>query len=469
MSAGLEERISTYRERHPNAGDAEIAGHMCAEYGADLSAVQQALGARDAEQDEDRDAPNPETDSGQSEAFTGGAWTHIDFAEYQSGVWAREATLRDQWMCHEHGDKKPFAPWGDKSPALPCNKCDEELVADCWHDGRYKWGHSGNHGTHAEAVEWADMHPDLSGVAYIQRDDDPLAFVDGDDVRDPDTGQVHPVFRAVLEHLGLTYADISTSGAGAHAVYIGELPDGVKQATWQIDTEPWGSNDDPPAIEIYDGKHVCVATGDKVTDTPEAAREWDESALEAVLEANGFMASEEPASSAHEEFNSEEYEPKATTSSETTDDIRDVFKAVDRLDAQRVAQDTIVHSWNDSAGTSPGERAFAPTWGPKATGRANIVNSDRWLDTGQRDGYGGVVCMAAIDAGLVDDDECPEAVDGATWWKAVRYLRDELGYDVPKYVGSEWGKRDALGLDDDTDDDKEKMDQLLAEIELSSR
>ncbi|GAA0230499.1 hypothetical protein ACFFQF_14040 [Haladaptatus pallidirubidus] len=65
----------------------------------------------------------------------------------------------------------------------------------------------------------------------------------------------------------------------------------------------------------------------------------------------------------HEEFDSEDYTPDATASDETADDIRDVFAALDYLDAQRVAARTIVHRWNDNASTSDGKRAFVPTWG----------------------------------------------------------------------------------------------------------
>ncbi len=92
------------------------------------------------------------------------------------------------------------------------------------------------HADFETARKWSRMDPELSSdLVYIQREDDPFVFVDRDDVRDPEIGEIHPIFEAILEHLGVTYADISTSGAGVHAVYRGEIPlKGVGQATFDI-------------------------------------------------------------------------------------------------------------------------------------------------------------------------------------------------------------------------------------------
>lgn len=251
----------------------------------------------------------------------------------------------------------------------------------------------------------AEDDPRLDGRAFLQQPEDPFAYVDGDDVRDPETGDVHPAFEAVLEHLGLTYADISTSGAGAHAIYRGELPDGVKQATWQLDDEPWGTNDDLPSIEIYPGKRVCVMTGDHVPGTPTEVREWNADVLDALLEANDEVATaqRDDLSTERDDYDLGDYEPSATSSSETTNDIRDVFAALDRLDARRVAERTIVYAWNDDVSTSDGYRAFYPTWGKNSNGTANVVNDQIWQDTGDLGGYGGPVVMALIDAGFQTD------------------------------------------------------------------
>ena len=163
-----------------------------------------------------------------------------------------------------------------------------------------------------------------SDLVFIQREVDTFAFVNGDDVRDPETSEVHPTFRAILDHLGVTYADVSTSGTGVHAVYRGEIPlDGQRQATFELDTEPWGMNGDLPAVEIYANKHVCIATGDHLPGSGTEVREWDSDALRAILEANG--CDDQPEPSAEADFDLSDHEPAATERGETTDDILDIY------------------------------------------------------------------------------------------------------------------------------------------------
>lgn len=128
----------------------------------------------------------------------------------------------------------------------------------------------------------------------------------------------------------------------------------------------------------------------------------------------------------------DDYDPKVTASDETTEDIRDVFAALERIDARHVAADTIVHAWNPKATTSGSYRAFAPTWGPSANGTANIVDDRIWQDTGGG-GYGGPVTMALIDSGDLRPDTASPRVSGELWWKGVERLR-ELGYDIPEYT-----------------------------------
>jgi hypothetical protein len=306
------------------------------------------------------------------------------------------------------------------------------------------------------------MDPRLAGATYLLLDDDPHGFIDGDDVRCPETGEIHPEFEATLERLGVSYADVSTSGSGIHVVYKGDLPNEVKQVGEDIDTEPWGANDDCPAVEIYDRKHVCVATGEKIADTPTEVREWDTDELEALLDEWGCLSDDPVSAEESEQFDAEEYDATATSADETATDVRDVFAAIDRLDARRVAQDTIVHEWNDAASTSGNNRAFVPTWGRNANGTANIVDDEKWQDTGDRGGYGGPVCMAAIDCpdlGVTERD-CPGAVDGETWWRAVDHLRD-LGYDLPEY---ESDPDPADRLEPTGDEREDELREFLAEV-----
>ncbi len=435
----LEDRVERHLEAHPEATVPEVAGAL----GEAPTAVAEVLDedTPDSEQnisDSTRDRvrgsrsrPCPDPDDG---PLSWGSWAEADFETPDSGVYPPGMVGREQWMGHQ--DKKPFAVWGDEDAPAECSEDGHDTAATCDCDARYKWGYDGHYRDGKQAA-MAEVDPRLDGLAYIQLPEDPYVYVDGDDVRDPETGDVHPAFIAVLEHLGLTYADISQSGAGVHAIYRGELPEGVKQASWQLDSTPWGSNDDLPSIEVYPGKRVCVMTGDYVPGSAGEVQDWNDGVLDALLEANDEVATSqrdrerEDVSTNRSDYDLDDYDPDATSSTETTSDIRDVFAAIDRLDARHVAEKTIVHRWNDSASTSDGERAFAPTWGPNSNGTANIVNSERWMDTGDRGGYGGPVTMAAIDAGEISERNA-SPVDGETWWRGVEHLR-ELGFDVPEY------------------------------------
>jgi len=363
-------------------------------------------------------------------------WDGAEFTEPESGVFPSPWDDREQWMCHTPGDKKPFAPWADR----------DHPDADEGDDARWKWGLVENYAALETARDWASKDPTLAGVTYLLREEseEPHAFVDGDDVRCPETGEVHPEFVRVLARLGATYADISVSGSGVHAPYIGDLPGGVKQATFPIDSEPWGANDDPPEVEIYDHKHVCVSTGEHVPGTPTELSEWDVDALEELLNEYDQLPEESTttAADAYDGFDVAEYDAGATTSEETTTDIRDVFAALDRLDARRVAEQTIVHRWNDDVSTSDGKRAFAPTWGPNANGTANVVDSEIWQDTGGG-GYGGPVVMALIDAGEVRPNSATPRVSGELWWRGIEHLRG-LGFDIPEYEPDDVAHRAVL-------------------------
>lgn len=349
-----------------------------------------------------------------------GPWIGVQFNNTESDVWLSRANDRQQWMGHIN--KKPFAPWAGS----------DHPKADADEDARWKWGISDNYTT-CDEVD-VDEYDSLDGRVFLQRDEDPFAYVDGDDVRDPETGEVHSAFIEVLDALGLTYADVSQSGCGVHGIYRGELPDGVKQATWQLDSEPFGDNEDLPSIEIYDGKRVCVMTGEHVPETPEYACQWDDEALMTVLN-DADQLRNPKGSTTTNDFDPSTWNPDATTATETTDEIQDIFYALDTLDARRVAGQTIVHSWNDAASTSEGMKAFSPIWGPNSNGRANIVDERIWQDTGDEGGYGGPVVMALIDSGeLSHKDASPKQATGSLWWQGVEHLR-ELGFDIPEYGG----------------------------------
>jgi len=483
------ERLAEYVRTHPDAHPLEVLGALGLppEYRDHVEDVldgdpADAGDGDDVDTAEDGENHPPEagsprsnptpgadaSDSGTPDApaddHAGDGWADADFPVTEPGTYPPALLEREQWMGRR--GKLPFAPWGDRDADLECSHTTcpahapddtpEDVVAECPdcrahregattaecdHDARYKWGHAAHYvdGEHVDMVE-----PDrrLDGRVFIQREADPFAFVDGDDVRDPDTGEVHPAFVRILERLGATYADVSTSGAGVHAYYRGALPGEQGQAVFQIDSDPWGSNDDPPTVEIYANTHVCVATGEHVAGTPADVAPWDADVVAALLEDHGARKDPDPATVDHDTHRDradlEDHTPSATGADETTDDVRDVLAAVDRLTprdlplrSRQVGTDATgwekwdpstyrTSSGNDSLHRPPGEPVFH-----------DFKHGESF----------GVLSLFAAEQGILSRPW--DRLAGADWWDAVDAARDR-GAPIPEYVGPRDGDADPV-------------------------
>jgi hypothetical protein len=136
-----------------------------------------------------------------------------------------------------------------------------------------------------------------------------------------------------------------------------------------------------------------------------------------------------------------------------TPHLSDIYDALDHLDIERVAEQTIASQWTDRAtgksdNSGSGKRAFIPTWGGSAnSGNANYVDTENgiWVDTG--DEYsGGPVKMALIANENWSRGDTPSGED---WGRGLEYLR-EAGFEIPIYTP------DARSVDANGDD-YEKM------------
>lgn len=94
-----------------------------------------------------------------------------------------------------------------------------------------------------------------------------ITLLDWDDVRDPDTGEIHPVAARALAVCD-GYAEVSISGTGFHQFVFGEIPGGLKKFIRHIDDEPF-VGDDLPAVEMYQSGRVCAMTGEHVAGSGE--------------------------------------------------------------------------------------------------------------------------------------------------------------------------------------------------------
>jgi len=359
-----------------------------------------------------------------------GPWSEVDFTNPVPGTYPAAWLEREQWMGHR--DKRPFAPWGDRNHP--------EATSDT--DARYKWGLSENY-VDGDTIAIGEHDQRLDGRVFLQQEDDPFGFVDGDDVRDPETGEVHPAFVAILEHLGLTYADVSISGTGIHAPYLAPdgLPlDGKEQASFPIDTEPWGANDDLPSIEIYANTHVCVATGDHVPGTPTEIREWNADALRSILEANGYDDRPEVKHDTdRDRADLDDYDPDATTADEITEDARDVLAAVDQLRPQNLSLRT------RQVGTdSTGWETWDPSTYRHSSGKDSLHTPDREIFYDQKKGETfGVLKLFALEQGILS--RSGERLAGEKWWEAIKKAR-EAGAPIPEYVGGRGKDGQPIGV-----------------------
>lgn len=102
--------------------------------------------------------------------------------------------------------------------------------------------------------------------------DDGVVFVDLDDVRNPDTGALHPFAIELLDRSD-TYAQTSTSGTGIHVFFEGRLPAGhtaVQSELEETDAFP------DAEIEIYHKDRLVAMTGDRIEGSAETVNRDDD-------------------------------------------------------------------------------------------------------------------------------------------------------------------------------------------------
>lgn len=156
-----------------------------------------------------------------------------------------------------------------------------------------------------------------------------------------------------------------------------------------------------------------------------------------------------------------------------SDEDQSVYDALEDLNAEDIADDTIVYQWKseDSKKHASGDdvRPFYPSWGENSNGTANVVGESGWKDTGGR-GKGGPIVMAAIACDNIsifegdrDDHQAqPSDVTGSDWVAAYEYLQSK-DYDLPDLHDI------SLWEIDDEDDPQQAANALDATLKLYER
>lgn len=332
-------------------------------------------------------------------------YSELDWTDVEDDVYPEAMIERDAWIpwTSIDGRKQPYAPYAQTENA-------------------YSWSDIDNWTDFESARDWTEKHPQLKGITYILQEEggsyadfgDPFLFVDGDDVRDPETGDVSPAFIELLEQLGETYTDISTSGTGSHALYRGELPEDVRTVQYKLP-------DDQGEVEIYDQRRVCVMTGQHVAGTPTTIDAVDEAALEDVVDEHATRRSTN--------VDREDWEPDFDRDEldgmDSTSNIQAIFDAVRQVEPRDIRLRS-----SKTEERADGTLSFDPTFDTSRSGTRLGWDPDiGWI---YRKGDRGldVLQVVALEERIISSvDDYPTSED---FWRAIEALRDR-GARIPEY------------------------------------
>lgn len=184
--------------------------------------------------------------------------------------WVEDGSRWVVWQEDESGRKRPRNPrWGRAEDIDGWSPAGAKHP-DAWMD-------------HDEVERWVDHGSGMGRAYYLAKpgyseypdppkyDYEPIdlpqekhvCLGDWDDVLDPETGEVHPLFDQMLGEYDHTYSDISPSGAGGHTYFVASLPDGETAFTVDISTDRFPDAE----VEVYDGGRFTTVTGDHISET----------------------------------------------------------------------------------------------------------------------------------------------------------------------------------------------------------
>ena len=324
-----------------------------------------------------------------------------------TGVFPETALNLPHWMPVD--GKRPIAPYAST-------------------ENRRSWSNPANWTDYKTAEKWREMHPQLTGLAFILQsehgnyngDPDPFLFVDYDDVIDEETGEPCEEALEMMECLGMTYTDISTSGTGVHQVFEGQLPETVRKIEFDLPN-------DAGSIEIYDSKRVMVATGKHVPETPTDIQPVDEEAFEDLIDKHGQKRSTN--------VDREDWEPDfdrdELNEMDGTSNIQAIFDAI------RQVQPRDIRLRSSKTEERPdGTLSFDPSWASSDSGKRLGWDPDiGWIYRKGDRGLDALQVVALEEPIISSVDDYPQGED---FWKAVEALRDR-GARIPEFETEEQG------------------------------
>lgn len=401
----LAQRVARYTERHPDAGVPQVAGAL----DESPAAVAALL---DEKEHQPRNAAGDAADE------------DLPRLTAESGVFG-ETTEYDCWIPWRYldGRKQPHAVYADNDDDMSWSD------PDLWRDH--------------ESVRLACTDPRLEGPGIVLQDaDDPYAdwadpwfVVDYDDVRDPETGEVHPVAAEHVERAA-SYTDISTSGTGVHIIARGQLPEDVKTIQGAL---PDHAAFPDAEIEVYDGKRFVAMTGDHVHGTPTETTDA-QAFLEDIVDTFVDDDARRTTSTPHPDADDwePEYDADDLADLDTTDDIQAVFDACRQVEPRDIRlRSTLTDERAD------GTKSFDPSWETSDSGTRLGWDPDiGWIYRKGDIGLDAIQVVALEERLITSPRDYPA---GENWWDAVEALRDR-GARIPEYdpPAGDWGDGEAM-------------------------
>lgn len=339
----------------------------------------------------------------------------------EPGVWPADRTETDRWLTYKITEDR-------KIPRAPFAYTD--------YPDRFVNAHDPDHWASFDtANEWTDALPGHQ-IAYDirPREEHPaedLILLDYDDVRDPETGDIHPT---VIEHIETagTYAAVSQSGTGVHVLGIapeGLRDDGAIESPLDLpdpDTDDADGHAHPQfpdaEIEGYDSARFVGLTGGHITTTPDECRDIqgfiDDLTDEYATVSEGSPAAEqtEPATSKAE-----------LAEIETTTDMQDVYDAVDQTTPRDIRlRSTVTNDRTDA-------KDLDPSWANSNSGTRLAQLEDGWVYRQGMHGLDALQVVALEERLITSESDYP---DGKDFFTALDALRDR-GAHIPHYVNED--------------------------------
>lgn len=256
----LIERVEGYVERYPEASVPRVLGNYLLDPNdeAVLEAVEEIVDEQESDSDDDDGSGAAYARVGRTDEYP----AVFDERDYYVPT-ARDEVGRKRPRAPHQNDHSYPAEWHSRLSESERPETDLETVERMAKLEEFELDAMG-----WDLPEGGDTT--LSVGAILPQDRPPVveraALIDWDDVRDPETGRVHPVCAEFLRRYP-GYADISVSGTGVHQLVLGGLGEHGGKFIAHIDDEPafgvldnGGGKDDWPQVEIYDGgRHIHMS------------------------------------------------------------------------------------------------------------------------------------------------------------------------------------------------------------------